>query len=117
MSVRIEKLASVVRHGVGDYFSREIASPPYGFVTVLDVIVSPDIRHAKIYVSIFGNEELKEKTLQFVNSRRSEIRHILGKQLQTKFTPEIHFFMDETLDRVEKLEKIFKEIHKDESTN
>ncbi|MSP64457.1 MAG: 30S ribosome-binding factor RbfA [Ignavibacteria bacterium] len=112
MSIRMEKISSVVRHCIGEYLSREITSPPYNFTTVSDVVVSPDIRHAKIYISIFGNEDQKKKTLNHITSKRNEIKHILGKHLQTKFTPAIHFYLDDTLEKVDHLEKLFKEIHK-----
>ena len=97
-------------------FSREYRDPSYGLLTVTDVHMSPDLRIAKIYVSVMGSPETKEKTMKMLEQRKPEIRSFIGSHLRLKFTPSVQFYIDETLDRVEKIEQIIKQIHKNEGS-
>ena len=73
--------------------------------------MSPDLKVAKVYVSIFGDEERKKKSLVKLEAQKSSIRSMLGHAVRLRFTPEIIFYLDETLDRAMKLENIFHKIH------
>ena len=114
MSLRTERVASLIKEEVGMLFAREYNDPAYGFITVVEVHMSPDLRIAKIYVSIMGNAEVKEKTLKMLEGHKGEIRSFIGSHMRLKFTPAVHFYIDETLDRVEKINQLLKQIHKDE---
>ncbi|MEK7748651.1 MAG: 30S ribosome-binding factor RbfA [Bacteroidota bacterium] len=113
MSVRTEKVASMVKEEVGTIFQRNFPMEEYGFITVTDVHMSPDLKIAKIYVSIFGDETRKKKSLALLESQKAFVRSTLGRQIRIKFTPEIFFYLDETIDRAMNLENIFKHIHKE----
>ncbi|MEK6566529.1 MAG: 30S ribosome-binding factor RbfA [Bacteroidota bacterium] len=112
-SVRTEKVASMVKEEVGTIFQRNFPMEEYGFITVTDVHMSPDLKIAKIYVSIFGDETRKKKSLALLESQKAFVRSTLGHQIRIKFTPEIVFYLDETIDRAMNLENIFKQIHKE----
>ncbi len=94
---------------------REFNDPTMGFVTVTEVHMTPDLKLAKIYVSILGNDEVKKKTMLHLEEHKSHVRQIVGSHVRLKFTPSIQFYLDETMERVDKLEKIFKQIHEQES--
>ena len=111
MSVRTERIASVVRHEVGTIISREYSGGELGFSTVTEVRVTPDLKIAKIYVSIFGTPEVKEKTLARLESEKAHIRGLLAANVNMKFTPALHFYRDDTMDRVQNLENLIKKIH------
>jgi ribosome-binding factor A len=117
MSLRTERVASLIKEEIGMFFTREYRDPQYGFITVIEVHMSPDLRIAKIYVSIMGNVEIKERTLAMLEQNKYEIRSFIGSHLRLKFTPEVHFYIDETLDRVQRIDQIIKQIHKDEDAN
>ena len=114
MTVRTERVASLLKEEVGTYISREFRDSSYGFITVTEVHVSPDLRIAKIYVSIMGAPEVKDRTMKMLEENVPEIRSFLGAHMRLKFTPEVHFYLDETLDRVEKIDRLIKQIHKQE---
>lgn len=116
MSLRTEKVASLIKEEIGMYFTREFHDPAYGFITVIEVHVTPDLRIAKIYVSIMGSPEVKAATLQMLEDHKGEIRSFIGSNIRLKFTPAIQFYMDETLDRVEKINNLIRQIHKDDAT-
>ncbi len=114
MSMRTERVASLIREEVGMLFTREFRDPQCGFITVTEVRMSPDLRIAKIYVSILGNEEVKQRTLKMLEDRKPEVRSFVGSHVRIKFTPSIQFYLDDTLERVEKLNRLLKEIHKND---
>ena len=115
MSLRTERVASLLKKEISTFLSREYRDPAYAFITVTNVHVSPDLRIAKIYVSIMGSPEKKDATLHMLENNKGEIRSFIGNQVRLKFTPSIHFFIDETMDRVERINQLIKQIHSDEN--
>jgi ribosome-binding factor A len=111
MTLRTERVSSVLKEEVGAFLIREFRDPTLGLITVTDVHMSADLKIAKIYVSIFGSPAVKEKTMKALEERKSEIRSFIGSHVRIKFTPSIALFLDETLDRVEHIERILKKIH------
>jgi ribosome-binding factor A len=87
----------------------------FGFITVTEVRMSPDLKNARVYVSVFGDAEQKQKTLAMLEGQKSFVRQTLGHNIRLKFTPAIAFFLDETMDNAMNLERIFRKIHKDDS--
>ena len=114
MSVRTEKVASIVKEEIGVIVQRNFDMKVYGFITVTEVRMSPDLKIAKVYVSIFGDTAQKQKTLGMLESQKAFVRQTLGRNIRLKFTPSIVFYLDETMDNAMNLEKIFKKIHKEE---
>ncbi len=111
MSIRAERVASLIRHEIATMVSREYSDPGLGFITVTDVRVTPDLRLAKISFSVLGDQNLKDQTMKMLNGDKSRIRNILGPRLQLKFIPTLEFSLDDTLDRVERINTIIKKIH------
>ena len=112
MSLRTERVASAIREELASLFSREYRDPAYGFMTVTEVHMTSDLRLAKIYVSVMGNGEMKERTLKMLENQRGAIRSFLGAHVRLKFTPSVQFYIDQTLDRVEKINNLIKQIHR-----
>ncbi len=112
--MRMERVASVIKEEIGMLILREFNDPTMGFVTVTEVHMTPDLKLAKIYVSILGNEEVKARTMHHLEEHKSHVRSIVGAHVRLKFTPAIQFYLDETMEKVIKLEEIFKKIHEQE---
>jgi len=110
----MEKVASLIKHEVGTIINRNYRDSSYGFITVTEVRMTPDLKIAKIYVSIFGNALVKEKTLAKLESEKGEIRGLLGSHIRLKFTPSLQFYVDDTLDRVEIIDNLIRKIHKND---
>jgi ribosome-binding factor A len=110
-STRQEKYSKLIQKEIGEIFQRN-GRNFYGkaFVTVTNVRVSPDLGIAKIYVSIFGMPDSK-KVLEEIDSHNKEIRKQLGNSIrhQARIIPELKFFLDDSLDYVEKIEKLLKD--------
>ncbi len=115
MSVRTEKVASIVKEEIGVIFQRNFDMKEFGFITVTEVRMTPDLKIAKVYVSVLGDAGQKQKTLAMLEGQKSFVRQTLGHNIRLKFTPSIVFYLDETMDRAMNLERIFKIIHKNEN--
>lgn len=116
MSVRTEKVASIVKEEIGIIFQRNFNMKEYGFITVTEVRMTPDLKIAKVYVSIFGDAAQKQKTLALLEAQKPFVRQTLGHNIRLKFTPSIVFYLDETIDNAMNLERIFRKIRKEDST-
>ncbi|MBI4548459.1 MAG: 30S ribosome-binding factor RbfA [Ignavibacteriae bacterium] len=116
MSLRTDRVASLIKEEMGLLFTRDYTDPAYGLITVTDVHVSSDLRIAKIYVSILGNHEVREKTMKMLEDNKKSIRSSIGSHLYLKFIPEVQFYIDETLDRVERINTLIKQIHQNNSS-
>ncbi|HVN49748.1 MAG TPA: 30S ribosome-binding factor RbfA [Bacteroidota bacterium] len=111
MSVRTEKVASLVKEELGTIFQRTYNIATHGLVTVTEVQMSPDLRVAKVFVSVFSDDVRKKRTMELIEQSKSSIRSALGRAVKLRFVPELIFYNDETLDRAFKLENIFNKIH------
>jgi ribosome-binding factor A len=114
-SIKQKKAASLVKEILSDIFLRDgVSQSSGGMVTISSVAMSPDLSQAKIYLSFFSVKN-KSKTLEQIQLHHAEWRHKLGRRLrnQVRQIPELHFYADETLDQVFRLEELFKEIKKE----
>jgi ribosome-binding factor A len=116
MTLRTDRVASLIKEEVGMFFTREYRDTSFGFITVTDVQMTPDLRIAKIYVSIFGDEKKKSGTFNMLNEQKSQIRSFIGSVVRLKFTPSIQLYLDDTLDRVEKINQLIKKAHSENNT-
>jgi ribosome-binding factor A len=114
MSIRTERVASLIKHEIGAIVTREYNDPSYGFVTVTAVKMTPDLKIARVSFSVFGSEETKAKTMKMLEDEKRHIRGLVGSHLKLKFTPALQFYLDETLDHVDRINQLIKKIHTDE---
>ena len=104
-SRRIERVASMVKREVSLMLLNGIKDDRVGagMVSVTDVIVSGDLQHTKIFVSIYGTDEAKAETMEGLKSATSYVRSQLGPRLQLRRTPEVIFLEDHSLERGDKM--------------
>jgi len=108
--LRIEKLQELIKQEMSKMLLREIKDPRIGFVTVTDVEMTGDLREAKIFVSIMGDDAKVQESLKGLNSALGFIRREIGKRVKIRFTPEISFALDTSLDYSEHIQKILLEL-------
>ncbi len=104
-SRRIERVASMVKREVSLMLLNGIKDDRVGagMVSVTDVIVSGDLQHTKVFVSIYGTDEAKAETMEGLKSATSYVRSQLGQRLQLRRTPEVIFLEDHSLERGDKM--------------
>ena len=111
--LRIEKLQELIKQEVGKMLLYDIKDPRIGFVTVTEVEMTGDLREAKIYVSIMGNDEQIKNSMEGLQSALGFIRREIGKRIRLRFTPEISFAPDKSLDYSEHIQKLLLQIEKE----
>jgi len=118
---RLERLNETIKREISEIVFKEVKDPRIkGLVTFTEVDVSPDLRQAKVYVSIFGlSEEESKKVIAGLKSAESFIKYRVSKNLRLKYTPDLIFIKDDTIERgsriVEKLEHLKKEEEKNDT--
>ncbi len=115
--LRVEKLQELIKQEMSKMLLREIKDPRIGFVTVTDVEVTGDLREAKIYVSIMGGEEQVKSSLEGLHSALGFIRREIGRRIRLRFTPEISFALDNSLDYGEHIQKILLKLGRERETH
>ncbi|CAN5430556.1 30S ribosome-binding factor RbfA [soil metagenome] len=98
-----------VREIVGTASASELQDPRIGFVTVTAVDTSPDLRSARIYVSVLGDEQTKEETMAGLQSGHSLLQAVINRDLHMKRTPKLRFVYDEGPERMERISRMLEE--------
>jgi len=110
MSVqRMRRVNEAMRQVLGDAVAQELKDPRIGFVTVTDVKTSPDLRYARVYVSVLGDDDTQAATLDGLQSAVGFLQGRVGGELRLKRTPELRFELDETAARAARLERLIDE--------
>lgn len=115
--LRIEKLQELIKQEVGKMLLMDIKDSRIGFVTVTGVEMTGDLREAKIYVSIMGNDDQIKSSLEGLNSALGYIRREIGRRIKIRFTPEISFALDKSLDYSEHIQKLLLKVQAEERSN
>ena len=115
-SKRQQKFAGVIQEDLAAIFQREgMNYLPNTLVTITKVRVTPDLAIARIFLSFFNNGNMAQ-ALHIIKSHASEIRYKLGARIkdQVRVVPQLEFFVDDTSEYVERMDKIFDKISKEE---
>ena len=99
MSQRTERVDELLRQEIGALLSKEVQDPRIGFATITDVETSPDLRHAKVWVSVIGQKADRDETLRALSDAMPFIRRELGKRLRIKRIPALHIQLDDSAER------------------
>lgn len=105
------RVGVLIKEEIAKLLTRGLKDPRIGFVSIMDVRMSKDLRYANVYVSLFGGEAERKSSLIGLQHSAGWIRREVGKHLHIRVVPEIRFFPDDTLDTVYHLEEVFEEIH------
>lgn len=115
MTLRNERVRKTLMKEIADILQKEIRDPRIsGVVSILDVEVSHDNSFAKVYYSVFGNEEQKEKTIEAMTQNTPKIRYEIGKRIRLRLTPELRFIYDDSIERGSKVNEIIDKISRGE---
>lgn len=112
-SKRQKQVARLIQKDLGDIFQKEFRSAFKGnFVTITDVIISPDLSVAKVYLSFFKDDR-KEEIIEEIRDNTKKIRGMFGAKAgkQLRIIPNFSFFIDDTAEYAQKIEKLFANIH------
>jgi len=114
-SRRIDRIEEQLRIELSEIIEREIQDPRVGLTTVTGVKVSPDLRHARIFVTVLGDETQRKKALEGLRSAASFVRRSLSKRLHhMRRIPEVTFDYDEVVEKGIRIEELLDKIKHEE---
>jgi ribosome-binding factor A len=117
MTRRLERVNSLIREELSDLLRREIKDPRLSsFVSITEVVTSPDLKHATIFVSNLAGEERKQETLHALGAAAGFLHHGLTKRLDMRQVPDLHFQWDDSIERGERLLRLMDEVSTDVAT-
>src|ERR1700684_155037 len=96
---RMRRGDEAIRQVIGEAIAGELKDPRVGFVTVTDVRTSADLSHARVYVSVLGDDPLRAATLEGLSSAHGYLQRRLASELRFKRTPTLTFLYDDTTDK------------------
>jgi ribosome-binding factor A len=111
--LRVEKVQELMKQEISEIILRELKDPRIGFVTVTAVECTGDLREAKVYVSIMGSEQQIADTWKGLQSSLGFIRREVGHRIRLRFTPELTFALDKSLDYSAHIQKLLLKIQQD----
>ena len=109
-SLRLQRVRELLKREIGEIIRREIPVGDAGLVTVNDVTVGSDLHSATVYIGILGSPEQKKKGLTELNRHRKRIQGLVGHAVILKYTPQLRFVMDESLEHGNKVLRIIDEL-------
>lgn len=106
---RMRRINEVLREVVGAAVAGDLSDPRIGFVTVTSVETSPDLRTAKVFVSVLGDEEEREATLSGLGAAHGVIQSRIAAETRMKRTPTLTFHYDDTVERGVRISELLEE--------
>ncbi|WP_204106152.1 MULTISPECIES: 30S ribosome-binding factor RbfA [Spirulina sp. CCY15215] len=117
-SRRVSRVSALIKREVGQLLFNGIKDDRVvGMVSVTDVDVSGDLQHVKIFVSIYGTEEVKMQTMEGLKASKGWVRRELGQRVRLRRTPEVVFIEDRALERGDRMIHLLEEIVGDSSSS
>ena len=107
---RQERIAEAIGQEASMVIQNKLKDPRLGFVTIIRVEVTPDLRYAKIFFSVLGNEDAYEKTKEALDSALGFVRKLVAGRLNLRFAPEIAFYEDRSTEYSVRIEEVLNEV-------
>jgi ribosome-binding factor A len=102
----MRRINESLREVIGEAISTELQDPRIGFVTVTAVETSPDLRSARVYVSVLGGAGERQATLDGLRSSHGVLQAAIARQVRIKRTPTLRFHYDETVERADRVSRL-----------
>ncbi len=117
MGFREEKIANTIKKVLWQPLSEFAQEKNAGLVTITEVKMSPDLSIAKIYVSTYGGKISPQTFINLLDEDKSHLRRLVGANVRLRLTPELRFYYDDSLDKIEYIEKLLEEAKSGKTKN
>jgi len=111
---RADRVADLIKQELSNILRREVGDPRIANITVTDVKLTDDLRSARIYFVELGKDRLSADVEKGLSKAKGFLKRELGKRLQLRYIPELAFFYDPSFEYGSRIEKLLKEVRKDE---
>jgi ribosome-binding factor A len=114
MSIRQEKISNLLKETLSMIFLQKVKDPELGLITITKMNVTPDLKIAKVYVSVYEKEKRKY-VLEHLESIKGFLRSELAKKVNLRITPELFFYIDDSQDYIDKINELISSIKNDDN--
>jgi ribosome-binding factor A len=114
---RADRVSEAIKREVSLMITQEVKDPRVHFVTVTSVETTDDLRYAKIFVSVLGDDAARKESLEGLKHAKGYIRSELGRKIALRYTPDIQFVLDASLDHSIKIKTLLNSLKKEEEPN
>ena len=110
---RHERVAEEIRHELGTMVAGELKDPRLeGLITITEVRVTPDLKHARVFVSVMGSGMEQKNAIRGLSAAAGYIRHELTERIQLRRAPEMHFILDHSEEYSQRIDELLKQTKK-----
>ncbi len=109
---RSTRVGDQIRKDISEIILHSLKDPGLGFITITEVELTDDLRIAKVYYTVLGDEKSKAESRKGLERARGFIQREIGKRIRLKRTPELIFKYDHSIDRAAKIEQLLKEVQR-----
>src|SRR3989338_11510533 len=110
MGIRSERVEGQLKKEISKILQEDLKDPRTGFVTITRIDLTGDLRYARVYFSIMGDDAAKEESLKGIKSAIGFIRKLIAERMDLRYVPELYFKLDNSLEYSINLEKTFERI-------
>ncbi len=110
---RPKRVAQLIQKEINAILQKQIKNPLLGFVTITGVKVTDDLKHAKVYFTVYGSEQERISTEKLLKKMTSFVRYHVGQRIRLRYTPEIVFQYDETIERAARIDELINKIQEE----
>jgi ribosome-binding factor A len=116
-SIRVERVRELLKRELGEIIRRELPLSEAGLITVNDVDISKDLQIATVFVGVVGTPAQKKNALSLLEQSRKRLQGLVGRAVILKYTPQLRFELDESVERGNRVLKIIEELEDSSSRN
>jgi ribosome-binding factor A len=113
MTDRLQRVSEELREVLAEEIQR-LKDPRLGFVTVTGVRITPDLRKARVFYTVLGDDRDHKATRAALRSATPRLRSVVGKEIRMKVTPELEFAEDDAVARGDRVEELLEQIHRED---
>ena len=111
-SLRMLRVRELLKRQVGEVIRRELPVSEAGVISVNDIQVAPDLHSATVFVGVLGSAEQVRRGVQMLNDNRKRIQSLVARSVVLKYTPQLRFVVDDSVDRANRVLQIIDELEK-----
>jgi ribosome-binding factor A len=113
-TLRIQRVNELLKRELGEIIRREISVSEYGLIAVNDVQTAPDLHTAQVFVGVLGRPEQRQRALEILAEQRKHIQSILARSVVLKFTPQLRFTLDDSVERGNRILALIEQLEHEE---
>jgi ribosome-binding factor A len=110
MSLRLERVREMLKRRIGEVVRRQLPMAEVGLININDVEVAPNLHTATVYIGVLGGPAQKKTAMEALATHRKQIQILLGRAIVLKYTPQLRFVLDDSVERGNRVLRILEEL-------